>query len=1114
MAERDRDTSNDVAQDMTGKLGSAGTGGNGSRNSLQNKSKRAARKGLKNVGKKLAQAGGKKALLALGKAALAIGKIALMIIIKLLPFIVAGLLLWGAFLLVSGWFVDDNYESKAKLEILQNESSGADNDTAVDEETGEVFVQARSDANMMYKIFYGYVAQKGYWKVIVDKNGKQKGELVRGDTKEAQEITDKYNREKNFVLNSDLLYLLDTELHAGLANDFYFPEQFTQAVPYDKNFNLIDLIDEDGEITTKSTKYDEKGKPTNKKVEGIWDYGFGSVLQYQEFKEDREKRGNLDTTYYWDFDAHELKKRQYKAGEGKKIKERVLGYPMDTHMIRKVTFPIGSIENTIVSEWVETAEVWTKTETIEIKAEKLETYQIDLQEINSKGEPLYWAFNPILFGKAHNIKIKEVSPWPVTFKVDRQRWVPTTKEVEQTYKGKVWEKVPRYEGEPNTDGIVGDKYFYDYLTSYEAYIPDNVMEEFDIQERTGRDIEELEEIFNNQMELENADSEYDNVDGDETPGEGEVIDVGAGITGPRGNFDKAMRYFPHFEKYGEMYGVDPYILVAKAAQESGGDHERHKNPNSGYGIMQIEQPGRVMTGASAFNLQTGQVDKMTISGPSAISNVEDNIKAGTMIFATRAAEVESNVLIALQGYNYGPAGINTVLRLYSEASGKTVKQIQKDTKDTGWMAYREQVHLDPNGTIGKYNPSFNWTKRPTFGDPKYIENVLRYYNSTGGTPYIISKEGTKYSMDGSIEVGASVVAGGGGGSRNWFTRLIEIASGVWDELFEETPVDTLANKKDYKWHHHKNRLSEAEAEDFMKVYMTFVNNTYFSEVEEMSVDDWKQKYKILFENPPQEGVVNNQMSADYMQVMELLGHDYKTPIKNIDGLSKEFDGTMVRLNNKANTEVLAATSGTIQKVDKTNGILEIASDAGGTIRYTNLRNITVKNGDEVKSGKKIAVAKGAIGFSIKDNRGDHMNPTPLFSIHGGGTFIRPTTGSITSSFGIRNDPFTGKRTGHAGIDYGAPTGTPVLAGAKGKVTTARYMDGFGNVIFVHHPDLNLTTVYAHLSKIHVKVGQEVGVAEHIGDVGSTGRSTGPHLHFEVHIGHYGANNAVDPMLYI
>lgn len=106
--------------------------------------------------------------------------------------------------------------------------------------------------------------------------------------------------------------------------------------------------------------------------------------------------------------------------------------------------------------------------------------------------------------------------------------------------------------------------------------------------------------------------------------------------------------------------------------------------------------------------------------------------------------------------------------------------------------------------------------------------------------------------------------------------------------------------------------------------------------------------------------------------------------------------------------------------------------------------------------------------------------------------------NITSGFGYRRDPFNGSGAMHSGIDFRGAMGSPIYAAADGRVTFAGVKSGYGNVIEVTHGN-GILTRYAHLSRIDVKVGQAVGAGATIGGLGSTGRSTGPHLHFEVRI---------------
>ena len=123
--------------------------------------------------------------------------------------------------------------------------------------------------------------------------------------------------------------------------------------------------------------------------------------------------------------------------------------------------------------------------------------------------------------------------------------------------------------------------------------------------------------------------------------------------------------------------------------------------------------------------------------------------------------------------------------------------------------------------------------------------------------------------------------------------------------------------------------------------------------------------------------------------------------------------------------------------------------------------------------------------------------------------IWPVKGWLSSSFGYRRSPFTNRREFHAGIDVVARTGTPIFAPADGVVVGAKRKVGFGKTLEIQHMQ-GIVTRFAHNSVNLVKVGQRVRRGDIIARVGSTGRSTGPHLHYEVRIN----GVAVNPRLYI
>lgn len=126
-------------------------------------------------------------------------------------------------------------------------------------------------------------------------------------------------------------------------------------------------------------------------------------------------------------------------------------------------------------------------------------------------------------------------------------------------------------------------------------------------------------------------------------------------------------------------------------------------------------------------------------------------------------------------------------------------------------------------------------------------------------------------------------------------------------------------------------------------------------------------------------------------------------------------------------------------------------------------------------------------------------------------YRKPVVGEVefTSGFGVRSDPFLGRPAMHTGLDFRAATGDPARVTANGKVVSAGWSGGYGRMVEVDHGN-GLSTRYGHLSEINVKVGEIVKIGQVIGLVGSTGRSTGPHLHYETRID----GEAVDPQKFL
>lgn len=138
-------------------------------------------------------------------------------------------------------------------------------------------------------------------------------------------------------------------------------------------------------------------------------------------------------------------------------------------------------------------------------------------------------------------------------------------------------------------------------------------------------------------------------------------------------------------------------------------------------------------------------------------------------------------------------------------------------------------------------------------------------------------------------------------------------------------------------------------------------------------------------------------------------------------------------------------------------------------------------------------------LALRENR-EFMVVTPS---------IWPTEGHLSSTFGYRVSPFTGQPVLHSGIDIANRVGTPIMAPARGTVTFTGRQGAYGNSIIINHGN-SVTTRYAHLQRAVVKEGQVVNRGDLIGYMGNSGRSTGPHLHYEVRVG----GVPVNPMRYI
>jgi len=202
------------------------------------------------------------------------------------------------------------------------------------------------------------------------------------------------------------------------------------------------------------------------------------------------------------------------------------------------------------------------------------------------------------------------------------------------------------------------------------------------------------------------------------------------------------------------------------------------------------------------------------------------------------------------------------------------------------------------------------------------------------------------------------------------------------------------------------------------------------------------------------------------------------------------EDTILSVNNIRNSRLLQI--GQVLRIPNQDGIVSTV-EGGDTLesmaeRYgSNVDAIRVANqlfSDTATAGTALFIPGGRLSWMERQE----IN---------GDLFVWPVSGRITSGFGWRSDPFgSGRREFHNGIDIAARMGTPIRASMAGRVSVAGWDNVMGNFVIITHAR-GYRTLYAHMSRIRVRQGDFVGSGERIGYVGSTGRSTGPHLHFTV-----------------
>ena len=257
-----------------------------------------------------------------------------------------------------------------------------------------------------------------------------------------------------------------------------------------------------------------------------------------------------------------------------------------------------------------------------------------------------------------------------------------------------------------------------------------------------------------------------------------------------------------------------------------------------------------------------------------------------------------------------------------------------------------------------------------------------------------------------------------------------------------------------------------------------------------------QFVEILCESKSMNDFLNN---AEYVQ--ELSAYDreqlvaYQEVREEVEEQKESIEEEYEELEELQNT--------LIEKRDEVETLMdEKASEIAALSEELKETNAKIKKMEEAAAAAARKQAEKSSGYSAAAGAS---------VVSGNGTFTHPCPGysRISSTFGYRTAPKAGASTNHKGVDFAAATGTPIYAAAAGTVTTARYSGNAGNLVIINHGN-GLQTYYMHTSKMYVKEGQKVEKGQNIAAVGTTGNSTGPHLHFQVMLN----GCAVNPMSYL
>lgn len=349
-------------------------------------------------------------------------------------------------------------------------------------------------------------------------------------------------------------------------------------------------------------------------------------------------------------------------------------------------------------------------------------------------------------------------------------------------------------------------------------------------------------------------------------------------------------------------------------------------------------------------------------------------------------------------------------------------------------------------------------------------------------------------------------------------RLQEIANideqlNTYIQLIEEKEVELAEaiEEQEYQLERYKTRVRAMEEDGNLSYFSVLFSAKNFS--------DLLNKIYDIQEIVEYDQMVSEQLDAA-TQAVEKAKAGLEETKAELEVMKAEAESAKAQLElevadaqamiDKLNANI-AESEGTIAELD--NDRARVDSEINSAIQDVSALNSNIQKAIAEEESKAVAAAaRAAAARQAAESATSGASSSVQYSGGGKtatGDFIWPTTSTkITSPYGYRIHPISGGSKLHAGVDIGAPTGTSIFAAASGQVVTAKYSSSYGYYILINHGN-GVYTLYAHCSALYVSAGDAVAQGNSIAAVGSTGNSTGPHLHFEVKIN----GSTVNPLNY-